>query len=97
LLCKTPVLARLISTKGQQVSILAMVGGAQPNRQEFAVKGTKASRRITNFHEDMVSDGGDCIAHGTPTKDPRATSLKPQLDDLSLHLVGRPNRLATME
>jgi hypothetical protein len=32
-LCETAVLARLISAKGQQVSILATLGGAQPDRQ----------------------------------------------------------------
>ena len=96
-LCETAVLARLTSGTGQQVSILATIGGAQPDRQEFTVKGTKTSRRVTDFHKDAISDGGDFIALREPPQDPRAISLKAQLDDLSLHLVAKPNRLATME
>ncbi len=96
-LCETAVLARLVSEKKQEVSILATVGGAQPDRQEFTVKGTKTSRRVTNFYGDSISDGGDFTSLREPPKDPRATSLKAQLDDLSLHLASKPNRLATMD
>ena len=96
-LCETAVLARLESETGQAVSILATVGGAQPDRQEFTVKGTKSSRRVTDFHKDAISDGDDFIAARETPKDPRAISLKAQLDDLSLHLAAKPNRLATME
>jgi len=96
-LCETAVLARLESETGQAVSILATVGGAQPDRQEFTVKGTKSSRRVTDFHKDAISDGDDFIAAREPPKDPRAISLKAQLDDLSLNLAAKPNRLATME
>jgi predicted dehydrogenase len=96
-LCETAVLARLESKTGQAVSILATIGGVQPDRQEFIVKGTKSSRRVTDFHKDAISDGGAFIALREPPKDPRAISLKAQLDDLSLHLVAKPNRLATME
>ena len=97
LLCETAVLAHLVSSEGQQVSVLATVGGVQPDRQEFTVKGTKTSRRITDFHKVTVSNGGDFIALEMPSKDPRATSLKAQLDNLSLHLAGEPNKLATMD
>ena len=96
-LCETAVLARLESETGQAVSILATVGGAQPDRQEFTVKGTKSSRRVTDFHKDAISYGDDFIAVREPPKDPRAISLKAQLDDLSLHLAAKPNRLATMK
>ena len=96
-LCETAVLARLESKTGQAVSILATIGGVQPDRQEFIVKGTKSSRRVTDFHKDAISDGGDFIAVREPPKDPRAISLKAQLDDLSLHLAAKPNRLATMQ
>jgi predicted dehydrogenase len=96
-LCETAVLARLESETGQPVSILATIGGAQPDRQEFTVKGTKSSRRVTDFHKDTLSDGGDFIALREPPKDSRAISLKAQLDDLSLHLAAKPNRLATMK
>ena len=96
-LCETGVLARLVSEKKQEVSILATVGGTQPDRQEVTVKGTKTSRRVTNFHRDSISDGGDFTSLREPPEDPRGTSLKAQLDDLSLHLASKPNRLATME
>mgnify|MGYP001215016240 FL=1 len=96
-LCETAVVARLESEPGQAVSILATIGGAQPDRQEFTVKGTKSSRRVTDFHKDATSDGGNFIALREQPKDPRAISLKAQLDDLSLHLAAKPNRLATME
>jgi len=96
-LCETGVLARLVSEKKQEVSILATVGGAQPDRQEVTVKGTKTSRRVTDFHRDLISEGRDFIPLREPPEDPRATSLKAQLDDLSLHLASKPNRLATME
>ena len=96
-LCETGVLARLVSEKKQEVSILATVGGAQPDRQEVTVKGTKTSRRVTDFHRDSISDGGDFTSLREPPEDARATSLKAQLDDLSLHLASKPNRLATME
>ena len=96
-LCETAVLARLESKTGQAVSILATVGGAQPYRQEFTVKGTKSSRRVTDFHKDAISYGDDFIAVREPPKDPRAISLKAQLDDLLLHLAAKPNRLATMK
>ena len=96
-LCETAVLARLESETGQPVSILATIGGAQPDRQEFTVKGTKSSRRVTDFHKDTLSDGGDFITLREPPKDSRAVSLKAQLDDLSLHLAAKPNRLATMK
>jgi predicted dehydrogenase len=95
-LCETAVLARLVSEKKQEVSILATVGGVQPDRQELTVKGTKTSRRVNNFHMDSISDGGNFTSLREPPKDPRATGLKAQLDDLSLHLASKPNRLATM-
>ena len=94
---ETAVLARLESETGQAVSILATIGGAQPDRQEFTVKGTKSSRRVIDFHKDAISDSSDFIAVREPPKDPRAISLKAQLDDLSLHLAAKSNRLATME
>ena len=95
-LCETAVLARLVSEKKQEVSILATVGGVQPDRQELTVKGTKTSRRVNNFHIDSISDGGNFTSLREPPADPRATGLKAQLDDLSLHLASKPNRLATM-
>ena len=73
------------------MSILATIGGAQPDRQEFIVKGTKSSRRVTDFHKDAISDGDDFIAARETPKDPRAISLKAQLDDLLRRMRQRRN------
>ena len=94
-LCETQMLARLETRDGRPVSIMASVGGAQPDRQELTIKGSRASRRISDFYIDEVSDGGPFIAIAERPEDPRATSLKAQLDDLLLCLDRKPNRLAT--
>lgn len=96
-LCETHMLARLETADGRPVTVMASVGGAQPDRQELTIKGTKTSRRITDFYVDAVSDGGAFSELPRPAGDPRAGSLNAQLDDLLLCLEGRPNRLATPE
>ena len=96
-LCETHLLARLETRDGRPVSILASVGGAQPDRQELIIKGSKASRRVTDFYVDAVSDGDAFAEIKERPSDPRAVSLKEQLDDLHLCLDGKPNRLATPE
>ncbi len=96
-LCETHMLARLETTDGRPVTIMASVGGAQPDRQELTIKGSVASRRISEFYIDAVSDGGPFIEITERPVDPRATSLKAQLDDLLLCVTGQPNRLATPE
>lgn len=94
-LCETHMLARLVSHDGRAVSIMASVGGAQPDRQELTIKGSRASRRVSEFYIDEVSEGGPFIEIAERPEDPRATSLKAQLDDLLLCLDRKPNRLAT--
>ncbi|KIN71120.1 Gfo/Idh/MocA family protein [Sulfitobacter guttiformis] len=94
-LCETQMLARLETHDGRPVSVMVSVGGAQPDRQELTIKGSRASRRISEFYIDEVSDGGPFTAAAERPKDPRATSLKAQLDDLLLCLERKPNRLAT--
>lgn len=94
-LCETALLARLENAEGLPVSILATVGGAQPDRQEFTVKGTKASHRVSNFSEHFVSDGGGFTAAAPEPADRRAAALKAQLDALLLCVAGQPHRLAT--
>lgn len=96
-LCETHLLARLESGNGLPVSIFASVGGAQPDRQELTIKGTKASRRVTEFYIDAMSDGGEFVEVAARPSDPRAASLRAQLDDLLLCLDGQPHRLATPE
>ncbi len=97
LLCETHMLARLEAADGRPVTIMASVGGAQPDRQELTIKGTQSSRRVTDFYRDAASDGGGFSAVGADPADPRAVSLKAQLDDLLLLVNGKPNRLATPE
>lgn len=94
-LCETHMLARLETADGRPVTVMASVGGAQPDRQELTIKGSRASHRISEFYIDAVSDGGPFTELGERPADPRAVSLKAQLDDLLLCLDGRPNRLAT--
>ncbi len=96
-LCETHLLARLETADGKPVSIMASVGGAQPDRQEVIIKGSKVSRRITDFYVDSASDGGAFVEVADRPEDPRAVSLKAQLDDLLLCLDGKPNRLATLQ
>lgn len=94
-LCETHLLARLETKDGRPVTVMASVGGAQPDRQELTIKGSHASRRISEFFIDAVSSGGPFAELAERPKDPRAISLKAQLDDLLLCLQRKPNRLAT--
>lgn len=94
-LCETHLMAQLETQDGRPVSVMLSVGGAQPDRQELTIKGSRASRRITEFYIDAMSDGGPFIEVAKRPEDPRATSLGAQLDDLKLCLDRKPNRLAT--
>lgn len=94
-LCETALLARLENAQGLPVSILASVGGAQPDRQEFTVKGSMASHRVSNFSEHSVSHGGEFADVAALPGERRAVALRAQLDDLLLCMAGRPHRLAT--
>jgi len=96
-LCETHLLARLETAEGLPVTIMASVGGAQPDRQELTVKGSRTSRRISEFHIDAISDGGPFVEVVARPEDPRAVSLKAQLDELALCIQGKPHRLATPE
>ena len=57
LLCETAVLAKLENKDGLPVNIFSSVGGMQPDRQEFTVKGSKASRKVAEFYKDSISTG----------------------------------------
>jgi len=96
-LCETHMLARLETADCRPVTVMASVGGAQPDRQEVTIKGTKASRRVSDFYRDAVSNGGEFAPVEAEPGDPRAVSLKAQLDDLVLLINGQPSRLATPE
>ena len=96
-LCETHMLARLEAADGCPVTVMASVGGAQPDRQELTIKGTKISRRVSEFYREMSSDGGEFLPIELEPADPRATALKAQLDDFLLCIAGHPNRLATLK
>jgi predicted dehydrogenase len=96
-LCETHLLARLETAEGVPVSVLASVGGAQPDRQEVTVKGALKSHRIADFYAVSTSDGGPFERVTPEGIDPRSTSLRAQLDDLEAMIAGRPHRLATLE
>ena len=97
LLCETDVLARLETKDGKCVNILASVGGAQPDRQEMTIRGTKKSRRVSEFYKDYESDGGEFIPLREEPLDPRAVSLKGQLDELNKLYKKKGNRLANLD
>lgn len=94
-LCETHMLARMENAQGLPVTVMASVGGAQPDRQELTIKGARASHRITDFYVDAVSDGGAFrpVDHGGA--DPRSGAIRAQLDDLLEMIGGRTSRLAT--
>ena len=94
-LCETHMLARLETADGRPVTVMASVGGAQPDRQELTIKGSLASHRVSEFFIHTRSDGLAFEDVGERPKDPRATSLKAQLDELLLCLDGKPHRLST--
>jgi len=96
-LCETQVAARLVNEVGLPVTIMGSVGGAQPERQEVTIKGSKISRRISEFAIDAVSSGGPFVPASSSPEDTRAIGLKAQLDDLTLLMAGQPNRLATID
>jgi len=97
LLCETDVLARLETKDGKCVNILASVGGVQPDRQEMTIRGTKKSRRVSEFYKDYESHGGEFMPLREEPLDPRAVSLKGQLDELTKLYKKESNRLATLD
>ncbi|MFO7854067.1 MAG: Gfo/Idh/MocA family oxidoreductase [Paracoccaceae bacterium] len=94
-LCETHMLARLETAEGLPVTVVGSVGGAQPDRQELTVKGAKVSRRVTDFYRDAASSGGPFEPVRPEPTDPRAESLRCQLDDLLRLMRGEESRLAT--
>ena len=96
-LCETAVLAKLENEEGLPVNIFASVGGKQPDRQEFTVKGSKKSIKVSEFYKDSVSTGYAFTPLREEPVDPRAVSLKAQLDNLVLKINNKPNSLATID
>ena len=95
-LCETHLLARLETPQQQAVSILASVGGVQPDHQQVTIKGSNKSRRVSEFSLDMESSGGPFVLLEEAPTDRRAVALKAQLDELRLCYEGKPHRLATL-
>ncbi len=94
-LCETHMAARLENADGIPVSVFASVGGQQPDRQEMTVKGAARSYRVSEFYLLSVSEGGPFEAVSAPPADPRAVSLKAQLDELDKAMRGDVHKLAT--
>ena len=97
LLCETAIHAKLKNKDGLPVNIFASVGGMQPDRQEFTVKGSKASIKVAEFYKDSISKGDTFIPLREEPEDPRAVSLKAQLDNLVLKFHKKSNTLATID
>ena len=94
-LCETHMAARLENNDGTPVSVFASVGGIQPDRQEMMIKGAARSYRVSDFHLLSVSEGGPFMDVLPLPADPRATSLKAQLDEMDKAMRGDVHRLAT--
>ncbi|TMM49592.1 Gfo/Idh/MocA family protein [Sulfitobacter sabulilitoris] len=94
-LCETHVAARLETASGQPVTLMVSVGGAQPDRQELTIKGSATSHRISEFFREAVSDGGPWEPVRADPADPRADSLRAQLDQVARMMAGHDHLLAT--
>ena len=94
-LCETHLTARLENAEGVPVTVMLSVGGAQPDRQEMTIKGETQSFRVSDFHLLSASHGGPFAEIAPPPADPRAVSLKAQLDGLDRCIAGLDHPLAT--
>ncbi len=94
-LCETHMAARLESAEGVPVSVFASVGGRQPDRQEMTIKGSRRSYRVAEFYLLSLSEGGPFAEVSPPPTDPRAVSLKAQLDEMDKAMRGEAHLLAT--
>ena len=95
-LCETHIAARLENADGVPVSVFGSVGGEQPDRQEMTIKGTQRSYRVEEFHLLSISEGKSFEAVYPPPTDPRAVSLKAQLDELDKAIRRDAHKLATV-
>ncbi|MEM9059512.1 MAG: Gfo/Idh/MocA family oxidoreductase [Pseudomonadota bacterium] len=96
-LCETHIAARFENADGVPVSILGSVGGEQPDRQEVTIKGADKSYRVSEFFMLSASQGGPFEQVAPPPSDPRAVSLKGQLDEMDKGMRGEPHKLATIQ
>jgi predicted dehydrogenase len=98
-LCELDMLARLETTDGRPVTVLATTGGRQPDRQEVTVRGERMNHQFREFYQLWRSDGGPWVeaVDWSTGEDPRRSALQRQLIEVGRWLAGQPHRLATAE
>jgi predicted dehydrogenase len=97
-LCELDMLARLTTSDGKPVTVMATTGGQQPDRQEVTVRGSRMNHQFREFFQLWRSDGGPWVeAVDWRTEDPRTSALQRQLSEVDLWLRGKPHKLATAE
>ena len=63
----------------------------------MTIRGTKKSRKVSEFYKDYESDGNDFIPLREEPLDPRAVGLRGQLDELNKLYKKKSNKLATLD
>jgi predicted dehydrogenase len=97
-LCELDMLARLTTSDGKPVTVMATTGGQQLDRQEVTVRGSRMNHQFREFFQLWRSDGGPWVeAVDWRTEDPRSSALQRQLSEVDLWLRGKPHKLATAE
>jgi 1,5-anhydro-D-fructose reductase (1,5-anhydro-D-mannitol-forming) len=87
-LAETHLLAQL-SAASLPVTVAGSIGGAGPDRIEYAVWGQKRSCRIYDWNRLLTSDGGPWCEALTHLADPRETGYLLQLDNAAAALSGQ--------
>lgn len=98
-LCEQDIVAMQQTRDGRPVTVLGTTGGAQPDRQEVTVKGTKQSFQFREFFQLWRSDGGPWVEaiDWSNGEDPRISALQRQLTEADKWLHGKPHLLATAQ
>ena len=97
-LCELDMLARLTTSDGKPVTVMATTGGQQPDRQEVTVRGSRMNHQFREFYQLWRSEGGPWVeALDWRVEDPRTSALQRQLSELDLWMRGKPHKLATAE
>lgn len=97
-LCELDMLARLETSEGCPVTVMATTGGAQEDRQEVTVRASRMNHQFREFYQLWRSEGGPWVeALDWTTEDPRTSALQRQLTEVDLWLRGQPHKLATAQ
>lgn len=97
-LCELDMLARLETSEGRPVTVMATTGGAQEDRQEVTVRASRMNHQFREFYQLWRSEGGPWVeALDWTTEDPRTSALQRQLTEVDLWLRGKPHKLATAQ